>query len=171
MAQPYPPHVPGVHSDFAGSPPTVADDDLPDLLPLDVQTEFNGGQGWSFRMPVRAEHVTVAKDVVVYERIVVRPTQVQDVVRLDAPVQREEAVFDRSGYVEPTFPHADVRGEATFPDDRGYVEPVRPVAVASERTVQQRRTQTFRTQRRRVTDPIAPSEEAVRRRRRTDRQR
>jgi len=59
-------------------------------LPLEVRFESPGpAQGWQARLPVRAEAVTITKELVVYERAVVRRGQVRDVQHFEASVKQE----------------------------------------------------------------------------------
>jgi len=71
------------------------------VLPLDHVVE-RLGRGWRVRLPVRAEQVTVNKRTFVAEEVVVRARPVEDVVRVDETVRREELRVDTSGV------HADV---------------------------------------------------------------
>ena len=50
--------------------------------------------GWVIRVPVRAEHVTVDKKRVVYERVIVRRVHTDAVHHVDATVRREELRVD-----------------------------------------------------------------------------
>lgn len=59
------------------------------MLSLEA-TPASVAHGRSICLPVRAEHVTVSKDVVVHERVVVRRRNASDVTRVDAEVRREE---------------------------------------------------------------------------------
>ena len=59
-------------------------------------------RGWTVRLPVRAEHVTVEKQVVAYERVAVRTHAIDDLARMEATVRREELRVDVQG--EPRQP-------------------------------------------------------------------
>jgi hypothetical protein len=61
------------------------------------------------RIPVRAEHVTVSKVVVITERIVLRRNRVGDVAHVAAVVQREQLRVETEGQVSMTaYPESDV---------------------------------------------------------------
>ena len=86
--QPFPgahPPVPGAHSPAseAGQPSGERQ------LPLE-SARTGGGVTWKVRLPVRAECVTVGKEVVVYERAVVRRRELGDVARVQEVVRREQ---------------------------------------------------------------------------------
>jgi uncharacterized protein (TIGR02271 family) len=49
-----------------------------------------GEDGWSVRLPVRAEEITLSKETVVRERVVVKRDRVQDSARVYAVLQREQ---------------------------------------------------------------------------------
>ena len=57
-------------------------------------------RGWAVRLAVRAEQVTVSKDLVVRERAVVRRAEVAVVAHVDAEVRREELQTSTEGAVE-----------------------------------------------------------------------
>ena len=86
-------------------------------LPLQARIE-PAPRGWTIRLPVRAEHVRVEKQTFVAEEVVVRTRPVQDTVRVDETVRREEVRVETTGDVDPTVP-IDVR-----PDQGG--DPRRP---------------------------------------------
>jgi len=58
-------------------------------LPL-LSTCQPRNNGWAIRLGVRAEHVEVEKQLVVYEQVTVRRYAVEDTEHLDATVRREE---------------------------------------------------------------------------------
>jgi len=58
------------------------------------------GHGLLIRLPVRAERVTVSKQVAIYERIVVRRRAVADVARVHGEVRREELRTSTQGDVD-----------------------------------------------------------------------
>src|SRR5438128_7448498 len=68
-------------------------------LPLEA-VPYGSPQGWAVRLAVRAEQVTVSKDVVVRERAVVRRAEVADVAQVGAEVRREELRTSTEGAVE-----------------------------------------------------------------------
>jgi len=80
-------------------------------LPLEA-VPISTALGWSIRLPVRAERVTVSKEVVVRERVVVRRGKVADVAHVEAEVRREELRTSTEGEIEVV----DTRGRA--PGDR-----------------------------------------------------
>ena len=72
-------------------------------LPLEAEVQpFNGG--WWVRLPVRAEQITIDKEVVVSEEVTLRTKQVEDVVRVEDTVRREELRVDSEGDVEVRQP-------------------------------------------------------------------
>ena len=68
-------------------------------LPLEATPNVVAGT-WSLRLPVRADEVTLAKQVVVRERVLVRRQQVEDRVRVDARLLHEELRTSTSGPVQ-----------------------------------------------------------------------
>ena len=72
-------------------------------LPLEAHVEPARG-GWTIRLPVRAEHVTVHKQPVVVEEVAVHVRHVQDLVRLEDTVRREEVRAETEGDLEITQP-------------------------------------------------------------------
>ena len=102
---------PGAHSAVPGRQtlPATPDDAVAGArttLPLEAVAS-PAGQGWGIRLAVRAEHVTVSKEVVVFERVVVRRLEAADVARVDAEVRREELRTATEGDIEV----ADTRDE------------------------------------------------------------
>jgi stress response protein YsnF len=69
------------------------------VLPLEG-VPSSAGQGWSVRLPIRAEQVTVSKDVVVRERVLVRRREVADVAHVEAEVRHEELRTSTEGELE-----------------------------------------------------------------------
>lgn len=57
-------------------------------------------RGWVVRLPVRAEYIQVAKQVVTYERVLVRRHELDDVRRIDASVRREQVKLQVAGDAE-----------------------------------------------------------------------
>ena len=84
------PQVPGAHADRAD---TLAPASGPRRLPLEA-SPTRAGQGWAIRLPVRAEDVSVGKQVVVRERVVLRRRAVGDVSHQEVTVRREELRVD-----------------------------------------------------------------------------
>jgi stress response protein YsnF len=52
------------------------------------------------RLPVRAEEVTVTKQVVMYERVVLRRREIGDIAPVEATVRRERLQVATAGPVE-----------------------------------------------------------------------
>ena len=72
-------------------------------LPLDARMD-RASHGWSFRIPVWAEEVTVDKEIVVAEEVVVGIQPVQDVAHFTGTVRREELRVDTEGQLDETRP-------------------------------------------------------------------
>jgi len=72
-------------------------------LPLEAQVE-QAQDGWLIRLPMRAETITLDRQAVVVEQVVVRAETVQETVHLDASVRREELRMGTSGEVEVASP-------------------------------------------------------------------
>jgi uncharacterized protein (TIGR02271 family) len=68
-------------------------------LPLEA-VPISTAHGWSIRLPVHAERVTVSKDVVVRERVVVCRRELADVAHVHAEVRREELRTSTEGEIE-----------------------------------------------------------------------
>lgn len=58
-------------------------------LALESSARFSE-RGWSVRLPVRAEKISIDKQAVVYERVVVRRRAIEERARVQANVRREE---------------------------------------------------------------------------------
>lgn len=56
--------------------------------------------GWSVRLPVRAEEISISKQSVVKERVRLQRKRIQDVARVGASLRRERLRTTRSGPVE-----------------------------------------------------------------------
>ncbi len=68
-----------------------------DLLSLDAQvTPLDGG--WTVRLPIRAEHISIEKRSVVAEEVAVRTRLTRDVERFDETVRREELLVDEARF-------------------------------------------------------------------------
>ncbi len=76
-------------------------------LPLEA-VPISAAHGWSVRLTVRAEQVSVTNNVVAYEHVVVRRHEVADVARMEAKVRREELRTTTEGDIEV----ADMREES-----------------------------------------------------------
>lgn len=72
-------------------------------LPLDGRIDRTP-HGWNMRIPVWAEEVTVDKEIVVAEEVVVGIQPVQDVSRVAGTVRREELRIDTEGQLDETRP-------------------------------------------------------------------
>ena len=70
-------------------------------LRLEAST-VNSDRGWAVRLPVRREHIVIDKQVVVYERVVLRRADLQDVTRVDSTVRREQTIVAVEGDAEVT---------------------------------------------------------------------
>jgi uncharacterized protein (TIGR02271 family) len=68
-------------------------------LALEAQCE-GGLSGWSVRLPVRAEQITVAKCAFVHEEAVVRRVERSDVVHVNDAVRHEELRVDTQGRLD-----------------------------------------------------------------------
>ncbi|MDQ6673914.1 MAG: YsnF/AvaK domain-containing protein [Chloroflexota bacterium] len=70
-------------------------------------TPTTSERGWSVRLPVRAEHISVDKQVVVYERVLVRRREIEDLAQVQGTVRKEEprVTVDRDSLPGP---HPDV---------------------------------------------------------------
>ncbi len=95
---------PGGHAQVprARTTPANASSSIPASLrslPLKAVRD-RSDKGWVVCLRVRAEHVTVRKEVVVSERVVLRRVLVGDVLRLDTVVQRERLRLDTEGPVQ-----------------------------------------------------------------------
>lgn len=101
----------GAHSQVLGAhsvPTRSAEPSRGDrrTIPLEA-VPTSTGHGWAIRLSVRAEQVTVEKQVVVSEEVVISGRQVGDVARLEAEVRREELRTSTEGEIEV----ADIRGD------------------------------------------------------------
>lgn len=89
--------VPGAHAPsvetLATSPATQR------RLPVDA-ARSRSGQGWVIRLAVRAEEVTVTKEAVVRERVVLRRRETDAIARVEATVRRERVQVATAGPVE-----------------------------------------------------------------------
>ena len=70
---------------------------------LDARLERTS-TGWVVRVPVYAEEVHVAKQAVVYDSVVVRRQEREDVARVDATVRRERLQVETDGALEVEDP-------------------------------------------------------------------
>jgi len=77
----------------------VVEDDAPLSLPLEGIPELLP-HGVVLRLPVRAEQVTVQKQVFVVEEAVVRTAHSRRVVRIEDDAQREDIAVDSSGNLD-----------------------------------------------------------------------
>src|SRR5215207_10060944 len=79
-----------------------------------------GTQGWTVRVPVRREAITLEKRTVVAERVLIRRQLTRDVEQVDVGVRREElrvrergatgAVSDHPERIAPVSPHDTLAG-------------------------------------------------------------
>ena len=68
----------------------------PRTLPLEA-TRTPDGQGWLIRLPVWAEQVTVTKEVIVGERVVVHRQTLAETARIQAEIRRERLRMETDG--------------------------------------------------------------------------
>jgi stress response protein YsnF len=68
------------------------------VLPLESSPALVEG-GWTISLPVRAEHVSVLKETVVTERVVVRTRRSKQVWRGEAALRREHLITGRENDV------------------------------------------------------------------------
>jgi len=90
----------GAHSQVPG-PRGDPLESTAERLPLE-SSEVAWERGWSVRLPVRAEHILVDKQLVVYERVIVRRHQIDDLARVDANVRREQLRVEVDGDADVT---------------------------------------------------------------------
>jgi uncharacterized protein (TIGR02271 family) len=69
-----------------------------DPLPIEGTPTF-ADNAWSVRLPVRAEQITISKQVVVRERVRLERRRVEEVARVDAVLRHEELRTTTSGAV------------------------------------------------------------------------
>ena len=108
--------VPGAHApsaDMPATPPATTR-----RLPLGA-ARSRSGQGWVIRLPVRAEEVTVTKQVVIYERVVLRRREIGDIAPVEATVRRERLQVATAGQVDIVEVAEDARGGAPAPERTG----------------------------------------------------
>jgi len=77
--------------------------DIPELTRRTLALEADRqslGNVLTIRLPVRAEDVTVDKQAFVTEEVAVRPSRVDDVVRIEETIRREQLRVDTRGDVE-----------------------------------------------------------------------
>ena len=109
---------PGAHSQVSGAHALSAE------TPASTQrlrlgaARSRSGQGWVIRLPVRAEQVTVTKEVVVRERVVLRRREAEDLVRAEATVRRERLQVGTTGPVDVVEVTEDDLGGIREPDAR-----------------------------------------------------
>ncbi|MDQ3811969.1 MAG: DUF2382 domain-containing protein [Chloroflexota bacterium] len=91
--------VPGAYSESSKGP--VADAPAARQLPLET-TPLRVGDGWVIRLRVRAEEVSVSRETVVRERVVLRRREVDDLTRVQESVQREQLQLATEGELDVT---------------------------------------------------------------------
>ena len=77
------------------------------LLPLQASVNPSSGGwagGWEITLPLRAEHVTIEKQSVVVEEVVVRRRPLEEVVHLENTVELERLRLETRGDLEATRP-------------------------------------------------------------------
>ena len=70
-----------------------------EALPLDVSPQ-PAGEGWQLRVPLRAEQVTVSKQVVVRERVAIARRRVGETQDIDVTVRRERLRVEPEGELD-----------------------------------------------------------------------
>ena len=70
-----------------------------DTLPLSTAATLSGN-GWTIRLKVRAEAISLSRRTVVRERVLVRREQVEGRARVKAEFLREELRTSKSGRVD-----------------------------------------------------------------------
>ena len=68
-------------------------------LPLEASAA-EWEHGWRVRLPTRAEHVELEKQAVIYERVVVRRREIDQLDHVAAVVRREELSVEVEGDAE-----------------------------------------------------------------------
>ena len=89
--------VPGAHALSEETPATPTA--TARRLPLGA-ARSHSRQGWVIRFPVRAEQVTVTREVVVRERVVLRRREIGDIAPVEATVRRERLQIGTTGPVD-----------------------------------------------------------------------
>jgi uncharacterized protein (TIGR02271 family) len=67
---------------------------------VEIRRALDGG--WEVRIPIRAEHVTVGREIAVVERVRVGLRRVDDVARIETRMAHERLRVETSGDVEAT---------------------------------------------------------------------
>jgi stress response protein YsnF len=75
-------------------------------LPL-MATVSAAPRGWLIRLPLAAERVTVEKQPLVYEEVLVRSVRREEVARVRETARREVPRLERSGRVDLDAPDRD----------------------------------------------------------------
>ena len=104
---------PGAHSQVRGSrhealAPAPRAPVPPRALALD-SSPAPSERGWSVRLPVRAEQISIDKQVVVYERVAVRRNEIEQQAHLQVNVRREEL---RVSHGQPSMSPSERRSES-----------------------------------------------------------
>ena len=68
-------------------------------LPLEASAA-EWEHGWRVRLPVRAEHVELKKQAVIYERVIVRRREIDQLDQVATVVRREELSVEVEGDAE-----------------------------------------------------------------------
>ena len=79
--------VPGMHRD--SSELTKQPSHTQEVLPLEASAA-QWKRGWRVRLPVRAEHIELEKQAVIYERVVVHRREIDQLDHIDATARKEE---------------------------------------------------------------------------------
>ena len=79
--------VPGTHRD--SSELTAQPSDTQEALPIEASpTQWE--RGWRVRLHVRAEHIELEKQAIIYERVVVRHSKIDQLDHIDATAWKEK---------------------------------------------------------------------------------
>jgi hypothetical protein len=100
---------PGAHPQVPGTHALATETDAPAgerQLPLEW-ARIGVGVHWGVRLPVRAENITLIKELVVYERATVHRHQLHDLARVEGSVGRERLAVATEGQVKVVEEPAD----------------------------------------------------------------
>lgn len=100
---------PGAHPQVPGTQTLTTETDAPaGERPLALESARTGvGVHWGVRLPVRAESITVTKELVVYERATVHREQLRDLARVEGSVRRERLAVAAEGHADVVEEPAD----------------------------------------------------------------
>jgi uncharacterized protein (TIGR02271 family) len=78
--------------------------DTQEVLPLEA-SPAQWERGWRVRLPVRAEHIELEKQAVIYERVAVHRREIDQLDHIDATARREELRVKAEGDAGPAGMH------------------------------------------------------------------